>query len=123
MHMDWQSKIDTNQVAIGLVGLATSAALFFYSTVYMNSEGIYSSLAGFALLCLVFSIGYAVTGNLITSSVAPLILFVTFELVGLAPSFQDDSPFKFFLQMLGSNGKSIALFAILAAVVTHKYLK
>lgn len=121
LSMDLQGKINTKQAVIGLVGLALSAGLFFYSAMYMNAEGIYSTLAGFALLCLMFSIGYAATGNLITSSVAPFIMFVTFELAGLVPHLSDNSPFKPFLQLVGANGKIIFLLAILAAMMTHKY--
>ncbi len=117
-----QTKIDTRQAVVGLIGLALSAGLFFYSAMYMNAEGIYSILSGFALLCGMFSIGYACTGNLITSSVAPSIMFVTFQLVGLVPHLTDSSPLKPFLQFLGANGKLIFLLAIGAAIATHRYL-
>jgi hypothetical protein len=113
--MDLHGEINTEQALIGLMGVVVGGALFFFSN---NGDGIYQTLAGFSILLVLFSIGYAITGHLVTSSIVPAVMFITVTIAGLVPRLPDGSALKSALLII-LDGKVIFLFAIAMAVAFH----
>ena len=104
--MDLQTRLDTKQVIIGLVGVGISLACFFYTGVYLHDGSIY---VGLFLLSALFFGGYAATGKVITSLVVPLIMFGLFILAGV-PALK------------GFDWSSIGRFGFVAAIFIAVYI-